>query len=270
MSLSPQAPSSQAAPVPTPRQKSRSSMMDPIDWDAMNLCIARDYGEFKYSVYHYEVQPSAGYHYAQSWLEDLLATNLKPGQHKWHSHTSPGFIVDGTRLSVLVLHNAVNPFEWKDTADSSMTIGAYGIEHDSIYWKTIAPSIKWIIDFSTRPDIATLSLKHKWSSNELEAKRKRFHKAYWLAAARMPLRGMLNRPEAEAEVDTDPFVVSDQDYAYPYEFTKKDLTNVWGSASGWECNEDEAEAALENVREEMEGWDWGERGCVVTGSSEWE
>ncbi|KAH7395385.1 hypothetical protein DE146DRAFT_765241 [Phaeosphaeria sp. MPI-PUGE-AT-0046c] len=252
-------------PVFRPRKRSGSPMMGPVDWDAMHLPIARDYDDFKYSVYHYEVQTSAGYQYAQSWLEDLLNTNLEFGEHKWHAHTSPGFIFNGTRLSVLVLHNAVNPFEWNDTADSSTTMGVYGIEHDEIHWKTVAPGIKWIIDYSATPEVNTLALQQQWTCQERKASERRFHKAYWHAAARVPLRGMLNR----GDVDADPLVISDVDYEYPFGFTPEDLTSEWEN-SGWECSIEEAECAWKRVVREMEGWDWGEGEFVVTGSSEWE
>lgn len=260
----------QAAQATAPAQKPPSPKKGPVDWDAMQLSIARDYGDFKYSVYHYEVNPETGYFYAQSWLEDMLSTNLEPGKHKWHTHTSPGFVVKGSRLSVLVLHNAVNPFEWHDTADTTTTIGVYGIEHDCIHWKTIAPGLKWIFDYSSQPTVNTILLKHKYVSTETKAKEKRWHRAYYLAASRQALRGMLNRPEGEIGAEIDPFVISDYDYAYPYEFTAGDVGYSWGSEGGWECSADESESAWEKVRQEMEGWDWGAGECVVTGCSEWE
>jgi hypothetical protein len=91
------------------------------------------------------------------------------------------------------------------------------------------------------------------------ASERRFHRAYWLAATRKRMRGLLNRgpsndvPHDVVEMDGD------------FDFTEEDVGNEWDNTL------EEAKEAWRIVQEEIEDMeDVGSGGYehVVTGSSE--
>jgi hypothetical protein len=230
------------------------------DWD--NLCqpIALHYEEYNWSVQLYELDDvKSGYHFAQPWLEKVYAQRLNFATvHKWFTHVSNGFIKDGGRLSMLVLHNAINPF--RSGADSTTSIGVYGRywhQHNEIYWTTITPGIRDLFDFCERS--AFIREKQRWRVDMAKASDRRFHRAYWLAANCLELGNLLNHGRGEDEAHDA--VGGDE----PIPFTEDDVGSEWDvsadeSAAAW--------AAVLRLNEEMpeppaDGWDY-----VVTGSSE--
>ncbi|KAH7069209.1 hypothetical protein BKA63DRAFT_520799 [Paraphoma chrysanthemicola] len=245
----------------------------PTDHDSLPQAIVRDYDDYKWSVTLYEVEQQDQYDFAQAWLEDLLKINLADKEHKWHTHTTQGFIPGGNRFSLLVLHNAADPFEWGPASESTSTIGVYGAhwyEHEDIHWKTVSPGVDWLLDWCLTQ--GGISLKKKWRCDEQNAREKRFHRAYWLAANMRDLKGLLNHGTSS---DT-PHDAVDKGFNDEFEVSEEDLT--WG---GWtqDVGEDGGEGAFED-EESMKAWNEiletneenSEEGGVqhvVTGSSEW-
>jgi hypothetical protein len=94
-----------------------------------------------------------------------------------------------------------------------------------------------------------------------KASEKRFHRAYWLAATRNPLGGLLKRGPSN---DVPHDAVEDGE---PFDFTEEDLSNEWDNTV------EESEEAWERVKKDIElAGDKSITGHdhVVTGSSEWE
>jgi hypothetical protein len=244
-----------------PPFKPKAERPRPIDWDTVPQEITSDYGKYKWSVTHYEVNSGNTYGFAQSWLEDLFAANLLPQGYKWHTHSTQGFIKDGTRNSFIALHNADNPFEYGFPPSSTTSIGVYGHnwhEHNTIHWKTFAPDIRWLLDYCEL-EAGTTRVKQKWKFNMPWASERRFHRAYWLAASRGRMRGLLNRSPSK-DVAHDAVEIDGG-----FEFTEEDVGNEWDNTL------EEANQAWKIVQEELE--DMGEVGNggyehVVTGSSE--
>jgi hypothetical protein len=237
---------------------------DPVDCDALPQAIIKVYEDYKWSITHYEVDSGGAYCFAQSWLEDLFAMNIRPGDYKWHAHSTWGFIKDGTRFSFIVLHNAADPFEKGVASTSTTSIGVYGRhwhDHEEIHWKTFAPDIHWLLQWCEEQKC--ISVKQKWTRDMPQASEKRFHRAYWLAATRGPLRGLLNH----GTMNDEPHDVPEKEIDDAFEVTKEDLTNEWDNS------EEQAQEAWARVLKEIE--DIGDvRECwyehVVTGSSEWD
>jgi hypothetical protein len=252
-------PAPKAKQPPTVKAKPKPPL--PTDWDAIPQEITSAYENYKWSVTHYEVDSGDTYGFAQSWLEDLFATNLLPDDYRWHSHSTQGFIKDGTRNSFVALHNADNPFEYDCPSSSTTSIGVYGHdwhEHNTIHWKTFAPDIRWLLHYCEL-GAGTIHVKQKWTFNMPRASERRFHRAYWLAATRKRMRGLLNRgpsndvPHDVVEMDGD------------FDFTEEDVGNEWDNTF------EEAKEAWRIVQEEIEDMeDVGSGGYehVVTGSSE--
>jgi hypothetical protein len=230
------------------------------DWD--NLCqpIVLRYEDYNWSVQHFELSSvKSGYDFAQSWLEGVYARQLNFNTvYKWYSHVGKGFIKDGGPLSILVLHNATNPF--RSGADSSTSIGVYGRhwhEHNEIHWTTIAPGIRGLLDMCEKSQF--IREKQKWKVDMAKASDRRFHRAYWLAANCLELGNLLNHGSSEDKAHD----LVDDDEAIT--FTEADVGNKWDvgaeeSAAAW--------AVVLRLNEEVpeppvQGWDY-----VVTGSSE--
>jgi hypothetical protein len=239
---------------------------DPIDCDTQPQHITSTYENYKWSITHYTLPLTSAYAFAQSWLEDLLAMNVQAPTYTWHSHTSTGFIKDGTRHSFIALHNAVDPFETA-LATSTTTIGVYGAhwhDHEEIHWKTVAPDIKWLLQWCEVQ--GAIKVKGRWKPGVARASERRFHRAYWIAARREPLRGLLNHGETR-DVAHDAVEGDVEDW---FEFSERDLVGEWegGGVSGGQ-----AEEAWQRVLESNEDAEWvGEEGngeYVVTGCSEW-
>ncbi|CBX94132.1 predicted protein [Plenodomus lingam JN3] len=156
--------------------------------------IPTDYPDYKHDITLYALNPAHNFPYAQSFLDALLSTTLKA--YKWHAHSSRGFIQHGTHLSLLVLHNAANPFSDATVSPFSSpfspttpppttttTIGVYGrywYTHQDIHWITLSPSIPHILHLAQSSGL--LAHAHTWSCSDTHPARRRFHRAYWLAA----------------------------------------------------------------------------------------
>ena len=207
-------------------------------------------------MYHYTLLATSTHTSAQSWLSALLATTLHSAHQTRHtSHVSRGFIAHGTRHSLLVLHNATNPFTRPPAPVCTVTLGTYGYhahQHDAIHWTTLAL------------DTGVLAPAHAWTSTALPAQR-RFHRAYWLAANRRGLGGLLNRaPAGERAVDVGDEGAGDAEDGFG--ISCADLTNVW------DVTDEEAAEAWRGVQSVVEGL--GEGGGegwehVVIANSEW-
>jgi hypothetical protein len=243
-----------------------ASEPEPINYDDFPQHITSTYKCYKWSITHFTLSSTSAFAFAQSWLEDLLAINVQAPGHSWHSHTSLGFIKDGTRHSLIVLHNAVDPF---DTAISSSTttIGVYGYhwhDHEEIHWKTIAPDIKWLLQWCENQ--GAIEVKGRWKPDVARASERRFHRAYWIAARREPLRGLLNHGDIG---DQSHDVVEGEDEKF--EVSERDLVGDWdgGSVSGIQAEEAWQRVLESNEDDDLVGVEGGGE-YVVTGCSEWE
>jgi len=229
--------------------------------------IVPDYEDYKWSVNVYSLEPSRGFPYAQCFLDVL--TNTTIARHlksfKWASHTTRGFIRDGSRFSLLVLNNAANPFTWDSAPDSTTTIGVYGrywYQHSEIHWVTFAPGIADLL-YSAEQQGCIARVQH-WGCY-MQAREKRFHRAYWLAANRLPLGGLLSHGGDE-DGDED---VPEVPYEDEFKVSEEDLQDAW-DAGVTDASLDEARLLWERLLEDVElanvpedGWEH-----VVTGGSE--
>jgi hypothetical protein len=240
----------------------------PTDWDTLPQDITTSYEDYKWSVTHYLIDPNGAYDFAQSWLEDLFAINVRPPNYTWHAHSSYGFIKDGTRFSFVALHNASDPFERGMPSTSTTSIGVYGRhwhDHEEIHWKTFTPDIRSLLQWCENQN--AISVKQKWTTDMPLASDKRFHRAYWLAATRGPVRGLLNH----GVIDDMPHDVVEGDVDADFKVSEADLMREW--EGGNVVTREEADDAWQRVLEEnrnrgdLEGI-WYEH--VITGSSEWE
>ncbi|RMZ72675.1 transmembrane emp24 domain containing 2 precursor [Pyrenophora seminiperda CCB06] len=184
--------------------------------------ITSAYANYKWPVKLYELRPDPTIDFAQIYLENWFSARIYRSSYTWHAHTTSGFIKNGSRFSILVLHNAANPFTWGDEKTSSTSIGVYGRyanAHNEIHWTTIAPSISNLL--AEMVENGVLEEKEKWTFNMPKATEKRFHHAYWHAANMLPLGGMLNSsmlPEKPHDALNDDEMDEEE-----FEFTKEDL-----------------------------------------------
>ncbi|KAF2627234.1 hypothetical protein BU25DRAFT_411284 [Macroventuria anomochaeta] len=238
--------------------------------DELPQPIVSKYEDYKWSVYHYELLPK-GYDFAERWLQALFATTLQSEYHDRHlSHVSQGFIKDGGRHSLLVLHNAANPFKHEPTPDSTITIGAYGYHwyrHNEIHWTTLASDQRSLLAQCVQAGF--LEEKHKWTFDAEKATEKRFHRAYWLAANRRDLKDLLNRGPSDDKPHDLSGDKSEEDPDKDFSISEADLTNEWhvtGSeaAAAWQRVQDEVDALGDGFDAYGEGWQH-----VVTSNSEW-
>ncbi|KAF2451264.1 hypothetical protein P171DRAFT_438031 [Karstenula rhodostoma CBS 690.94] len=118
-------------------------------------------------------------------------------------HSTEGFIPSGNARSLVVLHNATNPWPIANRGKNTTTIGTYGyhwFKDDWIHWVTYAPSLEtWLADMETKGYINKIK---EWRS-DMQPRDKRFHKAYWVAANRRELGGLLRRAPLIDVVDPD-------------------------------------------------------------------
>lgn len=234
--------------------------------DELPQPIVSDYEDYKWSVYHYELQPISGFAFAESWLHELFNTTLRDSYTNHHvSHASRGFIADGTRLSMLVLHNAADPFITSHPPSHTITIGVYGYHwhtHSTIHWTTLSGDHRPLITQCLAANF--LSEKRRWSANSPRAAETRFHRAYWLAANQRDVKDLLNRSES-ADKPHDLIEDGSADDPDPeWKLRRRDL------ACEWDVSEAQAQAAWEEVERCVEalGEVWGERGHVVLSSTE--
>ncbi|KAH7398559.1 hypothetical protein BKA66DRAFT_566154 [Pyrenochaeta sp. MPI-SDFR-AT-0127] len=237
-------------------------------WDDLEQSITSNYEEYKWSIKLYEVKIAQYYDFAQAFLEDLFKYNLHDTiQYKWHTHTTTGFIKDGDRLSFVVLQNAANPFTWGMAPDSTTSIGVYGrysnLQEKTIHWKTLAPNISDILQMCV--DQEYIQVKQKWHVDMTKASDRRFHRAYWMAANMMPLKGLLGH----ALPDEKAHDAVDEDLDDDFEVTEADLQSSWANE---DVTEEQSADAWAKILEHNEFNDAPENGYehVVTGNSEWD
>lgn len=233
--------------------------------------ITTDYEQYMWPVTLYQVQTANYYDFAQAFLEDLFKNNLPSDvAYKWHTHSTTGFIKGGDRLSFIVLHNATNPFTWGMPPDSTTSIGVYGrysnLNERVIHWKTVAPSISTILQ--TCMDQGYIAVKQKWHQDMEKASERRFHRAYWLAANMMPLKGLLGH----ALPDEKAHDALDEDADDDFEVTKADLQSTWANE---ETSDEQAAAAWAEILEHNSLNDdddvpEGGHEHIVTGNWEWD
>ncbi|KAJ4352491.1 uncharacterized protein N0V89_007839 [Didymosphaeria variabile] len=176
--------------------------------------IVADYGDYQAPVTLYEIVPmTTGCYYAQAWLDNntsdhppsptLLSQygSVQNIEYRFY-HSTQGFIHSGNALSLLVLHNATDP--WAHTTlqrESTTTIGTYGyhcFEDDWIHWVTFTPSVEtWL---KTMEKEGYIKKVREWSK-DMQPREKRFHKAYWMAANRRELGGLLRRAPVTGATD---------------------------------------------------------------------
>jgi hypothetical protein len=261
----------------------------PVNWDLVPQPIVTTYDGYKWSVTHYRITSSA-HKTASAWLEDQLMASLSHLKHKWHLHITEGFIPEGTPRSLIVLHNAWNPF--KSTASSTMSSAAptpfhmsamvattsFGFypahadaEPDQIFWKTVSPSLKAVIEGKCVQE-GELKEVAKWEVG-MKPREKRFHRAYWVAANMLPLKNLLQRApeegeslairadhtgEAEGDMDVDmedSNVDGDSGIVMDIDMENQgqDYTpsDLEPSNDGWDVDSDEAEEAWEKCQREV-------------------
>ncbi|KAL1798628.1 hypothetical protein ACET3X_002665 [Alternaria dauci] len=211
-------------PAPLPLPPSPPNIIDP---ETIPQLITDNYDEYMWPVKLYQLQAGKGHDCAECFLQTHFQQNIYDSvKHKWTAHTTKGFIKDGNRFSILVLHNAANPFQWGTPPESTTSIGVYGLyahRHDEIRWTTIAPSIsKWM---QSCIDQGLLAIKQEWHP-DMKASEKRFHRAYWLAAKMLPLNRMLNHSRAPEkphglledgeDEEGDGFVITEEDLQHEW------------------------------------------------------
>ena len=235
------------------------------------LPISNDYSNYKKPVLLCELSPTGPYDFAQPFLEDIFTSSNLYASHspyKWHSHTTLGFISQGTRLSFLVLRNAADPFQHNTPSASSTSIGVYGRydnEVDQIHWKTFTPDMTEHLQKYLSEGF--FSVTCTWHHDMPRASERRFHRAYWLAANMKPLGGLLTRARitfaAHDAIEND--AVEEGEIV---ELTEDDLQTSWNDM---QVSDEEAQATWAKVLQEGEDESFrgaGEYEHVVTGCSE--
>ena len=212
-------------------------------------------------MYHYSILPLSGYDHAESWVGALLDQNSAANYEGRHfAHVSQGFIQNGGAHSIVVMYNATNPFEYEPIPDATTTIGVYGLhwhKHDEIHWTTLAKDVRTLFFASVQAEY--IKLDHHWTFNDPKASEKSFHRAYWLAANRRNLGGLLNRIPS---TDEQPDLIDDMSEEDPdkgFCISEKDLTNEWEvtaeqSETAWQQVQEEVELLGENFDPTGKGW----------------
>jgi hypothetical protein len=254
--------------MPTTTDMSRQQIMrpktpspEPIDYDSLPQLITTTYSEYKYSVIHYTLSADSSYTFAQSFLSDLFTMNLPSPQYKWTTHSTPGFISNGTCGSFIILHNASDPFERGIPPINTTSVGTYGLAHNEIHWITYAPGIKWLLEWCEKN--GGIAQKGKWTWNMAKASEKRFHRAYWMAATMGTMGGLLNRGDVRDEDDMFGVI---ENYEEEWDVIEQDLQG----ANDWAVSVDEAELTWKEVVKFAEERDGIGLDHVITASSEWE
>lgn len=208
---------------------------EPANREALYQAITDNYDEYKWPVKCYELHADSAFDSAHAYMEAWFKQNVFSSEARiWHAHTTSGFIKEGNRFSMLVLHNAANPFKNTPLRESTTSIGVYGRyahTHEEIHWTTISPNVQ---DFLIRcPD---LTFKHTWHVDMTKASEKRFHRAYWLAAKMLPLKGLLNHGLVPEKPHDAP---EDEDANADFDVGEDDLQCAWngGQPSAEECGE---------------------------------
>lgn len=225
--------------------------------------ITDKYEAYKWPVWHFELRSGARFDFAQSYIDDWLEkTTSFPQKSKWHCHITTGFIKGGTRFSVLVLDNAANPFQWGPAAETTTSIGVYGRyahTHEEIRWTTITP---WrVASFRENSDFI---LMDKWEFDMPKASDRRFHRAYWLAANMLPLKGLLNHCIPHEKPHDAP---KEGDADEKFEIKTEDLQCTW---SNGQMPKEDCEKVWQKVLDEIEGKEMEQLGSdhITVGGTE--
>ncbi|KAH9882247.1 hypothetical protein J1614_001419 [Plenodomus biglobosus] len=241
------------------------------NYDLLPQAITEEYSNYKWTITHYTLSPSQNFPYAQSFLDALTSITLpsQPQKYRWFSHTTRGFIAHGTRYSLLVLHNATNPFTWDPAPDSTTTIGVYGrywYTHEEIHWTTFAPGITDVVATAMTQNLIAVTDTWSW---DMPASQRRFHRAYWRAARMLGLGGLLGRRPGLEDRDEDS--PEEGPFDDGFELHEADLQSGWDE-SVTRVEVEEAKVLWMRLLEDTElvpvpegGWEH-----VVTGGSEME
>jgi hypothetical protein len=257
-------------PAQIEEHRTLTTELPPPAPDEFPQAIVSNYEDYKWSVFHYELLPLSGYDHAERWLEELLSTTLQSEFQRRHcSHVSNGFLKDGGRHSLLVLHNAANPFEYEPPAYSTITIGVYGYHwylHNEIHWTTLGSDERALLAQCVQAGF--MEERHRWTFDTAKATEKRFHRAYWLAANRRDLKDLLNRGPSDDKAHDLVEERSDNDPDKDFNVSESDLTNAWDvtdaeAAAAWQRVQDEVEA-LGETWNDRDGWQH-----LVISNSEW-
>ncbi|EAT83989.2 hypothetical protein SNOG_08821 [Parastagonospora nodorum SN15] len=228
-----------------------------IDWDTQPQDITANYADYKWSVILFQLHKACGFEFAESWLDNLVQTNnLGPPSHRWHAHSSRGFIQDGDALSFIALHNAADPFEWGLSPTSTTSIGVYGRfwqDRDEMIWRTFAPGFSSLLDYCQH--MGGISVKQTWKFDNPKASERRFHRAYWLSARMQPTKDLLHH----SGMETGEMLV--EMYDDGFEVSEKDLR----SEKDWNRTEEQSQDAWNAVLEKNE-----EIGDVLDGGARFE
>jgi len=221
--------------------------LPPPTTDELPQAIVGKHEDYRWSVFHYQLQPK-GYDFAQRWFQELFDTTLSAEYNARHvTHVTQGFIKDGDRYSVIVLHNAANPFEYEPIPTSTVTIGVYGYhwyQHNEIHWTTLAADQRHL--FAQCIQGGWLVGKYKWT-HDAKPNERRFHRAYWLAANRLDMRGLLNRGPSYDRPHDEVKGADEEDLDRDFSISENDLTNEWN------VTDNEAAAAWRKVQDEIAG-----------------
>jgi hypothetical protein len=163
-------------------------------WEAFDQVIVSNHGDYKWPVFLYKInEKKFGCYAAKLWVEEKLSTLGFDTEYKSSFHTTEGFLKDGDYLTFAVLHNAVDPFRCGDSITTT-TFGFCGSSPDELRWKTIMPCLRLKVEkWEAEGSIQQIKLWHPG----LPPAERRFHRAYWLAANKRPLGGLLNRAKTD-------------------------------------------------------------------------
>jgi hypothetical protein len=241
-------------PVPPPP--------NPLNPEQVHQPITSNYEGYKWPVKLYELNTNLQkcIDSAHTLVEHVMEQSIHFSEkYRWHAHTSPGFIQDGNRHSVIVLHNAANPFTWgTEPVISSTSIGVYGRYahgHNEIRWTTISPG--W--PGTTMNDHFTL--KQTWLP-DMKPTERRFHRAYWLAANMFPLKDLMNHSLSPGPVYNAP----EDDNIFDFEISEDDLQSSW---EGEQIDDEKARKIWQKLLDEVDGYEveqLGTRYTVIGGS----
>lgn len=167
----------------------------------VQLCTSV-YQSYQWPVRLYNVDlDRAGCSSARDWILGIIST--LPAFCQWHAHVSVGFIEYGDISSVLVLHNAFNPFSphnlvktTRHTTPQTTSLGVYESNAKQIFWWTVEPALHIPLNECVRTGI--MRQFYKWTLTN-NPKLDRFHKGYFFAATKQNLGGLLNRGPIEPE-----------------------------------------------------------------------
>ena len=196
----------------------------------------------------YELRPDTKFEFSQTYMDDWFEKNAySSNRYKWHSHTTVGFIKGGNRFSVLVLHNAANPFQWGQQVETTTSVAVYGRyahTHEEMRWTTVSP---WILDFFK--ECKDFTVKEQWGYDMPKASDRRFHRAYWLAANMLPLGGLLNRCMTHEQPHD---AIKEEEPEEEFRISKEDLQCQWsdGAPPAAHC-----EKVWQRILDEVEGRD---------------